>query len=253
MTNIILNVKQKQQLKSLFYGDITYAYIIIDSLEKAINNLYITNDSSLNDILQYIQTHPDWTKHDINFIIDSSNHDYQENLNKIYSYLYDSSQSFSLCCTNITDGVPEINLKREYKHISLDNYISTHLSIKNQSNPSHLNNTIFDYDDLPPDDMIIQNKQQPIDNSNSNNIDNSNSNNNYEFVNHPSHYNEWSYEAIDMMEKIYGTELAAWWCELTAMKYALRMGFKPTEDVMQDLNKRNWYLKKAKELRDKLK
>lgn len=75
---------------------------------------------------------------------------------------------------------------------------------------------------------------------------------NYEFVNHPSHYNEWSYEVIDMFEKIYGTELTAWWCELTAMKYAMRMGFKPTDDVIQDLNKRNWYLDKAKELRNKL-
>ena len=74
----------------------------------------------------------------------------------------------------------------------------------------------------------------------------------YEYVNHPSHYNEWSYEVIDMFEKIYGTEMTANWCEITAMKYAMRMGFKPTDDVMQDLKKRNWYLQKAKELRNKL-
>jgi len=73
----------------------------------------------------------------------------------------------------------------------------------------------------------------------------------YEFVNHPSHYNEWSYEVIDMMEKIYGTEETALWCEMTAYKYAMRMGFKPTDSIQQDIDKRNWYLKKAKELRNK--
>lgn len=75
---------------------------------------------------------------------------------------------------------------------------------------------------------------------------------NYEYVNHPDHYNKWSYEVIDMIEKIYGTEKAADWCEITAFKYATRMGFKPTDNVLQDLEKRNWYLKKAKELRDKI-
>ena len=76
--------------------------------------------------------------------------------------------------------------------------------------------------------------------------------NNYEFVNHPSHYNEWSLEVIDMMEKIYGTENTIMWCEMTAYKYAMRMGFKPTDDIQQDIDKRNWYLNKAKELKQKL-
>jgi len=79
-----------------------------------------------------------------------------------------------------------------------------------------------------------------------------NHNQSYEFVNHPSHYNEWSYEVIDMMEKIYGTELTAMWCEITAYKYAMRMGFKPTDSIQQEIDKRNWYLNKAKELKNKL-
>ena len=74
----------------------------------------------------------------------------------------------------------------------------------------------------------------------------------YEFVNHPSHYNEWSMEVIDMMEKIYGTKNTIMWCEMTAYKYAMRMGFKPTDDIQQEIDKRNWYLKKAKELKQKL-
>ena len=73
--------------------------------------------------------------------------------------------------------------------------------------------------------------------------------NNYEFVNHPSHYNQWSYEVIDMMIKIYGKETTAMWCELTAFKYAVRMGFKPGESVQQEVDKRNWYLSMAKKLR----
>lgn len=75
----------------------------------------------------------------------------------------------------------------------------------------------------------------------------------YEFVNHPSHYNEWSYEVIDMMEKIYGAENTALWCEMTAFKYAMRMGFKPTDSIQQEIDKRNWYLNKAEELKSKYK
>ena len=74
----------------------------------------------------------------------------------------------------------------------------------------------------------------------------------YEFVNHPSHYNEWSMEVIDMMEKIYGIKNTIMWCEMTAYKYAMRMGFKPTDDIQQEIDKRNWYLNKAKELKQKL-
>ena len=72
----------------------------------------------------------------------------------------------------------------------------------------------------------------------------------YEFVNHPQHYNQWSLETIDMMIKVYGKEKVADWCEITAFKYATRMGFKPTDNIQQDIDKRNWYLNKAKELRN---
>lgn len=91
----------------------------------------------------------------------------------------------------------------------------------------------------------------PVNENNSINNTQPEDNKSYEFVNHPSHYNEWSYEVIDMMEKIYGTEATALWCEMTAYKYAMRMGFKPTDSIQQDIDKRNWYLKKAKELRNK--
>lgn len=82
-------------------------------------------------------------------------------------------------------------------------------------------------------------------NTTQNNID-------YEFVNHPSHYNKWSYETIDMMEKIYGTYLTAMWCEMTAFKYITRMGFKPTDNIQRDIQKRDWCLNKANQLKSKL-
>ena len=73
----------------------------------------------------------------------------------------------------------------------------------------------------------------------------------YEMVDHPSHYNLYDIEAIDMIERIWGAKNAALWCEITAFKYRMRMGTKPGEDVTRDLNKEQWYLKKAKELRNK--
>ena len=69
-----------------------------------------------------------------------------------------------------------------------------------------------------------------------------------EYVNHPSHYNDYSVEVIDMMVKIYGAEKVADWCEITAYKYRMRAGKK--HDLMEDMKKEVWYLIKAEELRN---
>lgn len=74
-------------------------------------------------------------------------------------------------------------------------------------------------------------------------------NKHYEHVNHPTHYNAYSVEVIDMMERIYGAESTALWCEMTALKYRMRMGTKPDNSIEQDLAKERWYLNKAQELR----
>ncbi len=74
----------------------------------------------------------------------------------------------------------------------------------------------------------------------------------YEMVQHPQHYNTYSVEVIDMFEKIYGVERTADWCEMTALKYRMRMGAKPENPINQDLKKEQWYLEKAKELRSKI-
>jgi len=84
---------------------------------------------------------------------------------------------------------------------------------------------------------------------------------NYEMVNHPKHYNNYDVEVVDMMEKIWGTKATMEWCKMTAYKYRMRMGTKPAEDdtkeamqkkLMEDFNKEQWYLAKAKELSSKL-
>lgn len=74
----------------------------------------------------------------------------------------------------------------------------------------------------------------------------------YEYVNHPSHYNHWSEETIDQMIKLFGLQNTINFCEMTAFKYAMRMGFKPDNTVLQDLEKRNWYLDKMNELKNRL-
>ena len=71
----------------------------------------------------------------------------------------------------------------------------------------------------------------------------------YEMVNHPTHYNNYDKEVIEMMINIWGPEETAIFCKLDAFKYRLRMGTKPDNDIQQDLNKEKWYLKKFHELK----
>lgn len=73
----------------------------------------------------------------------------------------------------------------------------------------------------------------------------------YEYVNHPTHYNKYDVEVIDMMEKIWGTEQTAIWCKLTAFKYRMRIGLKPDNSIQQDIDKESWYLDKYNKLMDK--
>lgn len=70
-----------------------------------------------------------------------------------------------------------------------------------------------------------------------------------EQVNHPAHYNHYSVETLEMFRRIYGDDATALWCEMTALKYRMRMGLKEGNPVEQDLGKEEFYLKKAKELR----
>ena len=65
-------------------------------------------------------------------------------------------------------------------------------------------------------------------------------------VYHPSHYNDYDVECIEMMRRIWGDEHVAIFCKLNAFKYRMRLGHKDAID--QDLAKEQWYINKLNEL-----
>ena len=69
-------------------------------------------------------------------------------------------------------------------------------------------------------------------------------------VNHPKHYTQFPIEVIDMMIKIWGKDKVADYCEINAFKYQMRLTYK--NNTEEDAKKRDWYLNKAKELRQNL-
>ena len=71
-----------------------------------------------------------------------------------------------------------------------------------------------------------------------------------EQVNHPAHYNiPGRKECIEEMIDKWSAELTAIWCEMTAYKYEYRAGLKDCNSKEQDMAKRDWYLRKASEIR----
>ena len=74
----------------------------------------------------------------------------------------------------------------------------------------------------------------------------------YEMVNHPSHYNKYDIEVIEMMRRIWGDDATALWWEMTAFKYRMRLGEKPENPIEQDLKKEKWYLEKSKSIKSAL-
>lgn len=67
-----------------------------------------------------------------------------------------------------------------------------------------------------------------------------------EMVNHPSHYNQYPIETIDMMVSIFGKEYTRMWCVMTAFKYRMRLGHK--DDINQDLQRNNGILTRQRNL-----
>ena len=69
-----------------------------------------------------------------------------------------------------------------------------------------------------------------------------------EMVNHPSHYKNNKYEAIDVMLDVFGKDKTLAFCELNAFKYLWRANNKGTD--IQDKKKAIWYLNKYIELKE---
>lgn len=66
----------------------------------------------------------------------------------------------------------------------------------------------------------------------------------------PDHYKVHEFECIDEMEFMFGTAAVISFCRCNAWKYRYRAGHK--DDIQQDLKKSEWYIKKAKELEEKV-
>ena len=66
----------------------------------------------------------------------------------------------------------------------------------------------------------------------------------------PDHYKQ-SKETFEEMIDIWGVEAFIKHCEMCAFKYMRRLGKKPTASVQEDIDKANWYLNKANELKSK--
>lgn len=71
-----------------------------------------------------------------------------------------------------------------------------------------------------------------------------------DMVNHPQHYKNNKYEAIDIMLDVFGKDKVADFCELNAFKYLWRADNKGTD--IQDKKKAIWYLNKYIELKEEV-
>jgi len=70
-------------------------------------------------------------------------------------------------------------------------------------------------------------------------------------IEHPRHYNrENAIECIDEMELVFGPEATAHFCLLNCWKYRYRSGLK--NNGYEDLEKSDWYMRKYKELKEKI-
>ena len=74
----------------------------------------------------------------------------------------------------------------------------------------------------------------------------------YEYVNHPSHYNRYSIEAVEMARRIWGDEALITAAEITAFFYRMRLGLKPDVPVFQDIEKEEFWLNYARNLKAKV-
>ena len=74
-------------------------------------------------------------------------------------------------------------------------------------------------------------------------------NGNINNVNHPSHYNQGSIEAIDAMLAAFGFNEVISFCKINAFKYIWRANNKGK--TIEDLQKASWYINKTLELYDK--
>lgn len=70
----------------------------------------------------------------------------------------------------------------------------------------------------------------------------------YEYVNHPNHYNRYSIEAVEMARRIWGDAALKTAAEITAFFYRMRLGLKPNVSVEEDIEKEEFWLNYARRM-----
>lgn len=152
-----------------------------------------------------------------------------------------------------TDKTPKNNMNNKNKtNSSYDKeLIQRALNSFKNNNKKHVDTTADTTDEYKSPNTVITDLPSTTIEEKTESITEKVADSQYEYVNHPQHYNKYPIETIEIIERIYGPEKTALWCEITALKYRLRMGNKPNEDLLKDINKEQWYLAKAEELRSK--
>lgn len=69
----------------------------------------------------------------------------------------------------------------------------------------------------------------------------------YELVNHPAHYTPDSIECIDGLRVILTRDEFIGFLRGTIIKYQWRMGKKPGEDLLQEVQKCMWYMQRLED------
>lgn len=72
----------------------------------------------------------------------------------------------------------------------------------------------------------------------------------YDYVN-PDHYKKWMHEVWEMEIAIWGKEAFILHAEMAAFEYRMRAGDKPDQPIEREIEKAQWWVNKANELRKK--
>ena len=237
------------------------SYVLLLSIPDNILEITKYSDSYSYDTLLYV----------VRTVADYNKVDFNETLNSVIKHLDDNEIKNETTLNKMNNNTPQT-----FKVKTILNIISNELNLEipDKITEKTKNANYFTYDGAKEtiEEITMYNRVNFSDTFNTviqlyekqNNttngtllstIDNDNTitNDNYEQVNHPSHYNNYGKEVIDMMESIWGTEKLIAFCEMNAFKYRMRMGTKPDNPIQQDIEKEKWYLNKAKQLKLKLK
>lgn len=74
----------------------------------------------------------------------------------------------------------------------------------------------------------------------------------YDQKGNADHYKQTRLDAFTLLERTFGTEALMTYCEITALTYRIRMGYKEGQPLEQEVTKAKWYETQAKYLFEKM-